>query len=64
MLPFDVQRCFPFKESDKCLSCKRYAKHPKQTYGSWTPMMSIPGSHSDKCMFISDEETVDDSVSK
>ena len=52
MLPFDVARCMPDTPDEQCKECSRWYNHPNQTWGPWTPIMSVENSQSDDCKFI------------
>ena len=52
MLPFDVARCMPDTPDEHCKECSRWSNHPNQTWGPWTPIMSVENSQSENCKFI------------
>ena len=52
MLPYDYSRCQPELATDKCQDCARYADHPDQTWGPYTPFVFTDGPLDDRCQFI------------
>ena len=52
MLPFDVARCMPDTSDEHCKECSRWADLMAQTWGTWTPIMSVENSQSENCKFI------------
>ena len=52
MLPFDAARCIPDTPDEHCKECSRWSNHPNQTWGPWTPIMSVENSQSENCKFI------------
>lgn len=52
MLPFDVARCMPDTPDHHCKECSRWADLMTQTWGTWTPIMSVENSQSENCKFI------------
>lgn len=59
MLPFDYSRCNPVTIGSFCLHCKRWAKHPNQTWGERTPQSSVDGPNSEDCRYIPIKEISD-----
>ena len=52
MLPFDVARCMPDTPDENSKERSRWADLVAQTWGSWTPIMSVENSQSEDCKFI------------
>lgn len=52
MLPFDVARCMPDTPDERCKECSRWADLMSQTWGTWTPIMSVENSQSEDCQYI------------
>lgn len=59
MLPFDDARCKPVILDVWCSNCKRWADHPKQTWGERTPQFSALSPHSESCRYIPIKENSD-----
>lgn len=57
MLPFDYERCQPDLPDAFCRNCKRWADHPKQTWGERTPVnYGRENSADHNCRFIKVED--------
>jgi hypothetical protein len=56
MLATDESRCDPDAPKEECEACARYAAHPNQTWGHWTPVLIGTRPLSDDCRRVPIQE--------
>lgn len=51
-LPWDVTRCDPEFPDHYCWNCKAFVKHPEQSMGPRTPIVTVETSRSEACFYV------------